>query len=84
MTVMDGYIRVSDVGGRAGERFQSPEEQRQALEAWARLNGVTLGEVVTELDVSGARAPEERKIERLLRRVEEGSRQASSAIASTA
>ena len=32
---VDGYIRVSKVGGRAGRRFISPALQREQIHAWA-------------------------------------------------
>ena len=50
---MDGYIRVSVVGGRAGERFQSPAQQRDSIEAWAKANGVRVGAWHEDLDRSG-------------------------------
>ena len=37
MLRLDGYIRVSRVGGREGESFISPEVQREQIETWARL-----------------------------------------------
>ncbi|MDA0161291.1 recombinase family protein [Solirubrobacter ginsenosidimutans] len=54
--VVDGYVRVSRVGPRSGERFISPDLQREYLEAWARSRGARLLRVVEELDESGARA----------------------------
>jgi len=56
MSVCDGYVRVSQVNGREGERFISPTAQREAIESWARLHGHQLGRVFEELDQSGARA----------------------------
>src|SRR5215211_5594345 len=50
---MDGYIRVSRIGRREGEGFLSPGFQRQTIEGLATRNGVQLGEIVEELDVSG-------------------------------
>ena len=69
---LDGYVRVSRVGGREGESFISPKVQREKIAAWATLKNVALGQVVEELDVSGGRAPEERKLEKLLKRCESG------------
>src|SRR5215218_9047127 len=37
---LDGYIRVSRVGKRRGERFISPTLQRQYLVEWARWRGI--------------------------------------------
>src|ERR1700691_6035880 len=50
---LDAYIRVSKVAGRAGESFQSPEQQRQRIESWAQAHGHTLTWHAPELDVSG-------------------------------
>jgi site-specific DNA recombinase len=52
-TVVDGYIRVSVVGGREGERFQSPSAQREAIERWAEYRGATIGAIFEDLDQSG-------------------------------
>jgi DNA invertase Pin-like site-specific DNA recombinase len=56
--IVDGYIRVSVVGGRAakGERFISPVLQREQIEGWAKLNGAFVARVFEELDESGARS----------------------------
>lgn len=51
--VLDGYIRVSQVAGRKGDRFQSPAAQRDAIEGWARAHGVRIGEWHEDLDRSG-------------------------------
>lgn len=51
---MDGYIRISQVAGREGERFHSPDEQREAIEGWAKLHGVRVGVIHTDLDRSGS------------------------------
>jgi len=56
MSICDGYIRVSQVNGREGERFISPTAQREAIENWVRLQGHQIGQVFEELDESGARA----------------------------
>jgi site-specific DNA recombinase len=49
----DGYIRVSRVAGRAGESFISPDEQRSAIEEWARSTRTTILEWHEDLDQSG-------------------------------
>lgn len=54
--LIDGYVRVSRIGGRSGERFISPTHQRQQIEGWATLHGALIGEVFEELDESGGRA----------------------------
>lgn len=48
-----GYVRVSRVAGREGERFISPGEQRRAIEGWAKLHGRTVGSIFEDLDQSG-------------------------------
>jgi DNA invertase Pin-like site-specific DNA recombinase len=53
---VDGYIRVSRVGHRRGERFISPTVQQEQIEAWAASHEVRLLEVFVELDQSGGRA----------------------------
>lgn len=50
---MDGYVRVSVVGGRSGDRFQSPDQQRDAITAWAKAHGVTIAAWHEDLDRSG-------------------------------
>src|SRR6266700_1637508 len=69
---MDGYIRVSRVGGRTGESYISPKVQREKITGWAKLHDVTLSQVVVEEDVSGARPVDERELGKLLERVESG------------
>jgi DNA invertase Pin-like site-specific DNA recombinase len=53
--IVDGYIRISQVNGRSGERFISPEVQREGIEAWAKLNGALVAEIHQEFDQSGGR-----------------------------
>ena len=53
---MDAYVRVSRVSGREGDSFQSPEKQRDEIEAWAKLRGVEVAEVFDDMDVSGKKA----------------------------
>lgn len=52
---MDGYIRVSRVGGREGDSFISPDVQRVQIERWAQLRDVRIIAWHTDLDESGAR-----------------------------
>ena len=50
---LDGYVRVSRVGGREGEGYIAPDDQRQAIEAYAGELG---GEIVAwhdDQDYSG-------------------------------
>jgi DNA invertase Pin-like site-specific DNA recombinase len=65
--LLDGYIRVSRVGGREGERFISPAAQREQIEAWIRARGANVGEVFEELDQSGARGDRPLLIEAIAR-----------------
>lgn len=53
--IVDGYVRVSQVGGRSGQRFISPSVQREQIAGWVALNGHVLGEIFEELDESGSR-----------------------------
>lgn len=69
--VMDGYIRVSQVAGRAGERFQSPSTQRDAIRAWAKANGVRIGKIHEDLDRSGG-TMDRPGMNEALRRIESG------------
>ena len=54
--LLDGYVRVSQVGKRKGERFISPAVQREQIERCIEgRDGAVLGEVFEEFDESGAR-----------------------------
>jgi site-specific DNA recombinase len=48
-----GYIRVSRVGGRAGNSFISPDEQKRSIEALAAREDLEVVEWIEELDASG-------------------------------
>lgn len=48
-----GIVRVSRVGEREGDRFASPLEQRERIEAACEREGLLLLETREELDVSG-------------------------------
>jgi site-specific DNA recombinase len=50
-----GYVRVSRVGGREGESFQSPEQQRDTITAYARAHGHEVVDFTEDLDVSGGK-----------------------------
>lgn len=52
---VDGYVRVSNVRGRRGERFISPKVQRDAIRRWAAENDARILHVFEELDESGGR-----------------------------
>jgi site-specific DNA recombinase len=68
----DGYVRVSSTKGRNGERFISPDVQRDTVERLAAAKGVTLGEIVEDLDVSGGKRVADRELGRLVERIENG------------
>ena len=53
MTRLVAYIRVSKVAGREGDRFQSPDQQREAIGHAAALANATIIEEIVELDESG-------------------------------
>src|SRR5271166_1920444 len=72
MQTMDGYIRVSRVMGREGESYMSPSIQRDDIERWARKNKVTVGVIEQDEDVSGGKAVADRKLGKLIERVESG------------
>ena len=48
-----GIVRVSQVNGRDGDSFASPQEQRERVEAACQRDDLLLIETLTELDVSG-------------------------------
>lgn len=68
---MDGYIRVSRVGGRSGDSFQSPAKQRDEIETWAKLRGVTIAKWHEDLDISG-KTTSRPGLDEAMRRVETG------------
>lgn len=69
-----GYIRVSQVKGREGDRFISPDVQRDRVDALARAGGHTIVEWIEDLDESGGtmRRP---GMDRAMRMVETGEAQ---------
>jgi DNA invertase Pin-like site-specific DNA recombinase len=68
---MDAYVRVSRVGGRAGESFISPTQQRAQIEGWAKLRGVEIVAEHEDLDQSGGKL-DRPGLEALLARIETG------------
>ena len=52
---LDEYRRVSQVAGREGDGFQSPELQAKAIEAYAGIHGHAITPNPPELDVSGSK-----------------------------
>jgi hypothetical protein len=69
----DSYIRVSRVGEREGDSYQTVEEQRRSIADTALRKGVPLsGFEVVEEDVSGKIAAKDRRQEEILKRIETG------------
>ena len=68
---MDGYVRVSRVGGRDGDSFISPDVQRVRIEAAAKGAGVKIGEWFTDLDESGGKI-DRPEFQRALERIDAG------------
>jgi DNA invertase Pin-like site-specific DNA recombinase len=69
-TRMDGYVRVSRVAGRNGDRFISPDVQRDQIEAWAKLRNVEITAWHEDLDQSGGKL-DRPGLEALLARIED-------------
>lgn len=61
-----GYVRVSQVGGREGDSFLSPEVQREKIEAWASFKGWTVTRWYVDLDVSGTGKVRRPEFERMM------------------
>jgi len=68
---LDGYIRVSQVGGRGGEGFISPEVQEQSILDWAKRNRREVVLQPRELNVSGG-TMDRPVFNRLMQRVRDG------------
>jgi DNA invertase Pin-like site-specific DNA recombinase len=72
---LDIYVRVSDVRGRAGDSFISPKDQEERCRALAKARGYKVGDVFTDLDVSGGgmKRPElDKAIARIEQRISGG------------
>lgn len=52
---LDAYIRVSRVAGRNGERFISPEQQRDKIEAFANVMSAVIVAWHEDMDMSGGK-----------------------------
>ena len=66
-----GYVRVSDVDGRGGDRFISPDVQRETIARFVNGKGHELVDVVVELDQSGGTLARP-GLEQVLERIEAG------------
>jgi site-specific DNA recombinase len=53
---LDGYVRVSRVGGRAGDAFISPTEQKEKIGAWAKAHGHSIAKWHEDLDQPGSKS----------------------------
>ena len=72
MQVMDAYVRVSRVMGREDDSYMSPSIQEDDARRWADREGVAVGIVAKDEDVSGGKAIEDRGLEKLIKRIERG------------
>lgn len=68
---IDGYVRVSEVKGREGDSFISPQSQEDRIRSWAKHNGCEVATVHVELDQSGAKA-DRPKLMDAIARIERG------------
>lgn len=68
---LDIYVRVSRVGGRDGDSFVSPQLQEERCRAMATARGFEVGEVITDLDVSGG-TMQRPGLNRALQRIKDG------------
>jgi DNA invertase Pin-like site-specific DNA recombinase len=68
---LDAYVRVSRVGGRAGEGYISPDVQREAIEGYARDLGGAIVAWHDDQDYSGGNA-ERPGFQRVLERLRAG------------
>jgi site-specific DNA recombinase len=68
---LDIYVRVSDVRGRSGDSFISPKDQEERCRALAKARGYQVGEVFTDLDVSGGKMKRP-QLDQAIARIEEG------------
>lgn len=68
---LDIYVRVSDVRGRTGDSFISPQEQEDRCHAALASRGLDVGEVFRELDVSG-KTMQRPELAKARQRIEDG------------
>ena len=71
---LDGYVRVSRVGGREGPTFISPTVQRERIESWAKASGHEIVAWHEDLDQPGSRLARP-GLTRAMERVEGGESQ---------
>ncbi len=68
---VDGYVRVSRIGGRAGDGYISPEVQREQISSFASLMGVEIDTWHEDQDYSGGNVERPGFLE-VIRRIEAG------------
>ena len=68
---LDGYVRVSRVGGRTGDAFISPGEQKERVRAWAKSQGHSIAKWHEDLDQPGSKA-DRPGLNAAMKRVESG------------
>lgn len=68
---LDGYVRVSRVGGRSGDAFISPGEQKERVRAWAKSQGHSIAKWHEDLDQPGSKA-DRPGLNAAMKRIEEG------------
>src|SRR5438552_2832048 len=69
-TLYDIYIRISRLGDRTAD--EATEVYEAQCRDWANRNGISIDQVEEDTDVSGSLAVAERKLERLIQKVEAG------------
>ena len=70
--VLDISVRVSRVGKRDENRLYSPENQEEVCRKLIEQRGFGVGLMVSEVNVSGGKAADQRGLEKLIQRVERG------------
>jgi site-specific DNA recombinase len=70
-TTMDGYVRVSRVGGRSGDSFISPQVQRESIQRYAYAHEIDIAAWHEDLDQSGGKMSRP-AFDQMLARVEVG------------
>src|SRR5690349_6644898 len=68
---LDIYVRVSDVRGRAGESFISPDDEEARCRALAKARGYKVGEVFYDKDISGGKM-QRPELDRAMARIRSG------------
>src|SRR2546422_5141746 len=69
-TLYDIYIRISRLGDRTAD--EATEVYEAQCRDWASRKGISIDEVEEDTDVSGSVAVAERKLDRLIQKVEAG------------